>query len=51
VYTHPDSGSHVSLVQTFPSAQTTAVPPQVPLEHVSPVVQAFPSLHGTELFV
>jgi phage-related protein len=44
VWTHPVNASQVSVVQTFPSSQFGAAPPtQVPLEHVSFVVQAFPS--------
>jgi len=42
---------HESLVQTFPSSQLGGGPPtHNPPEHMSPVVQAFPSLHGLVLF-
>jgi hypothetical protein len=42
----------VSVVQRLPSLQTTGVPAwQLPPLHASPVVQAFPSLHGLVLFV
>jgi hypothetical protein len=35
---------HESVVHGSPSLQFTALPPvQLPAEHVSPVVQAFPS--------
>jgi len=51
VYTHPVAGLHVSLVHTFESLQTTAVPPQVPPEQISPAVQAFPSLHDAVLLL
>jgi hypothetical protein len=45
-------GLHVSVVHTFPSSQLGAGPPtHVPFAHVSPVVQAFPSLHDAALFV
>jgi hypothetical protein len=45
--TQPDDGLHESSVQTFPSLQSSGAPPtHEPLEHVSPVVQALPSLHG-----
>jgi hypothetical protein len=37
-------------VQTLPSSQFTVVPTQVPAVQVSPLVHAFPSLHGEELF-
>jgi hypothetical protein len=41
----PEAGSHVSTVQGFPSSRGTGVPAtQAPASHVSPVVQAFPSL-------
>jgi hypothetical protein len=47
----PVAGLHESSVQTFPSSQFGGVPPtQFPPEHVSPVVQALPSLHGAALF-
>ena len=43
--TQPVAGTHVSLVQTFVSSQTTAVPPQLPDVHLSAEVQALPSEH------
>lgn len=51
VKTHtPVAGLHVSVVHTLLSLQTTAAPGwQLPPEHVSPVVQAFPSLHAVPL--
>ena len=50
--TQPDAGSHASSVQTFPSSHASADPgAQAPPEHLSPVVQAFPSSHGTVLLV
>src|SRR5258708_5329117 len=42
----PVTGSHASTVQGLPSSMATGVPPEhAPAWHVSPVVQAFPSLH------
>jgi len=50
-WTHPLAGSHESVVQGLSSSQIGGAPPrQVPLLHVSPVVQALPSLHGALLF-
>ena len=50
--THPLVGLHESFVHTFVSSQLTGGPaPQLPAEQVSPVVQAFPSLQATVLFV
>jgi hypothetical protein len=41
-----------SSVQGFPSSQLVAEPlTHKPLEHVSPVVHAFPSSHAAVLFV
>ena len=53
VKTHPVAGVHVSSVHTLLSLQTSVPVPgwQLPPEHVSPVVQALPSLHGFVLFV
>ena len=53
VYTHPVDGSQLSSVQGLLSSQlNTPVPGwQVPPAQTSPVVQAFPSLHGFVLFV
>ena len=52
VKTQPAAESHVSVVQTLLSLQTTGVPEwQVPPEQVSPAVQAFPSLHAAALLV
>jgi hypothetical protein len=43
---------HVSSVQTLPSLQIVGPPGlHTPPPQVSPVVQAFPSLHGLVLFV
>src|SRR5437899_2661924 len=42
-------GWHESSVQSLPSSQLIGVPPQIPLLHVSEVVQALPSLHGSVL--
>ena len=43
----PLEGSQRSRVQGFPSSAETGVPAQNPAElQVSPVVQAFPSLHA-----
>jgi hypothetical protein len=51
VCTHPVAGAHESSVQTFPSLQFGAGPPtHAPPEHVSLVVQAFPSLQDEVLF-
>ena len=48
----PEDGSQVSVVQTLLSLQITGPPGlQRPPPQVSPVVQAFPSLHGAVLFV
>ena len=38
--------SHASSVQTLPSSQEIALPLQVPLPHLSPLVQALPSSHA-----
>ena len=52
VWTHPDPGLQESLVQGFPSLQLATEPPtHTPPLHASPVVQAFPSLHGAVLSV
>jgi hypothetical protein len=52
VCTQPVAGSQLSSVQTFPSSQSGGAPPtQVPSEHVSPVVQASPSSHGSVVSV
>src|SRR6266849_3669131 len=52
VCVHPLAGSHASSVQTLLSLQLGAGPPtHVPPEHVSLVVQAFPSLQGAVLLV
>jgi hypothetical protein len=46
VAVHPVAGEQPSTVHGLPSLQVTAAPPlQAPPEHVSPVVQAFWSLH------
>jgi len=51
-WTHPLAESHESVVQGLPSSQIGGAPPvQLPPLHVSPVVQALPSLHGALLFV
>ena len=51
VLTQPVAGLHESFVQALLSLQLSAGPPtQVPPLHVSPVVQAFPSLQGSVLF-
>jgi hypothetical protein len=42
---------HESFVHELPSSQLTAVPPQVPPEHLSFVVHAVLSLHVSVLFV
>jgi hypothetical protein len=50
--THPVAGLQESSVQRLPSSQKVAVPGwQLPPEHVSPAVQAFPSLQAFVLFV
>jgi hypothetical protein len=50
VNAQPVAGLHVSVVQTLLSLQISAVPPwHVPLEHLSFVVHAFPSLHDAAL--
>src|SRR6185436_2890936 len=44
--THPVAGSQESVVQELPSPHSSVDPLlQAPAEHVSPVVQAFPSSH------
>jgi hypothetical protein len=49
-WTQPVDGLHESSVQTLPSSQWSGFPPtQAPPEHISLVVQAFPSLHGLVL--
>ena len=49
--TQPAAPLQESLVQPFPSLQTSAVPPtQEAAVHVSLVVQELPSLHGDVLF-
>ena len=40
----PVAGAQVSVVHSFWSSQLVGAPPQVPVVHMSPVVQAFPSL-------
>ena len=51
VCVQPLAKSQASVVQTLPSSQFGGAPPtQDPLEHVSAVVQAFPSMHGLVLF-
>ena len=47
----PEVGLQLSSVQGFPSLQSSVPVPgwQIPAEQVSPVVQAFPSLHGALL--
>jgi hypothetical protein len=48
----PVAELHASLVQPFPSSQLSGWPPtHDPVEQISPVVQALPSLHGLLLFV
>jgi len=50
VLKHPDAGSHESSVQTLPSSQFGGSPPvHTPATHMSPVVQALPSSHGTAM--
>jgi hypothetical protein len=45
--THPVAGSQESVVQELPSPHSSVDPLlQAPAEHVSPVVQAFPSSHA-----
>jgi hypothetical protein len=52
VKTQPVAGLQLSVVQALLSLQTTAEPgTHTPPPHVSPKVQAFPSLHGFVLFV
>jgi hypothetical protein len=52
VWMHPDVGLQESSVHGLLSLQLSAVPAwQVPPPQTSPVVQAFPSLHGSVLFV
>ena len=49
--TQPLDGSQVSVVQPLPSSHTGGPSPtHAPLEHVSLVVQALPSLQGSLLF-
>jgi hypothetical protein len=51
-YWHPNTGSQLSSVQAFPSPHVGGAPPtHTPPAHVSPVVHALPSLHGSLLFV
>ena len=50
VKTQPEAGLHVSVVQTLPSSQTTAVPPHMPPLQASRVVHTLPSLHGLASF-
>jgi hypothetical protein len=51
VWTQPDFVSHESSVQPLPSSQARAEPPpHSPSAHVSPVVHASPSSHGSVLF-
>jgi len=48
----PMAGSHASSVHTLPSAHVTGPPAwHTPSRHVSPVVQALPSLQGAVLLV
>ncbi len=50
-WTQPEATSHESFVHGFPSSQLSGGPPtQAPCAQASPVVQAFPSLHGAVLF-
>jgi hypothetical protein len=51
VNTHPEPGSHVSVVHTFASSQTIAVPVHEPPPHVSLAVHAFPSSQAFVLLV
>ena len=41
----------LSVVHGLPSLHTTGAPVQAPPEHASDVVQRFPSLHGSVLFM
>ena len=51
-WAQPVAGTHESFVHGLLSLQFVAPPPtQAPAAHVSPVVQALPSLHGAVLFV
>ena len=51
VCAHPEAGLQLSSVHGLPSLQFAGAPAwQIPPVHVSPVVQAFPSLQGAELF-
>jgi sorbitol-specific phosphotransferase system component IIA len=52
VWTQPVLGSHESSVQTLPSPQSRTPKPgwQTPSPHVSDVVHALPSSHGSVLF-
>src|SRR5439155_423854 len=48
----PTAGPQESVVQTLPSSQASGGPPwHAPFEHVSRVVQAFPSSHAAVLGV
>jgi hypothetical protein len=50
VWVQPLAASHPSAVQTLPSSQLGGAPPRhAPPAHVSPTVQALPSLHGFAL--
>jgi len=53
VWTQPVAGLHESFVQGLLSLQSSVPVPvwQTPFKQVSPVVQAFPSLHEAVLFV
>jgi hypothetical protein len=42
----PLGSLQLSTVQAILSSQTTAAPPHTPLLHLSPLVQALPSVHG-----
>jgi hypothetical protein len=47
VCTHwPVPVSHAAVLHALLGVHTTAVPPQTPLMHLSPVVHAFPSSQG-----
>jgi hypothetical protein len=47
---HPKTGSQLSVVQTLPSSQLSAVPAvHVPAWHVSLPLQTSPSRHGVPL--
>jgi hypothetical protein len=49
--TQPDAGLQLSFVQTLASSQLGAGPPtQTPFKQLSPVEQAFASLHAAVLF-